>query len=203
MISPAGPSDEAMREAVGALAAVAAGSSRPSAGVVAGGVTGLAAGLCEAVARAGLTVWPGARGAAVQAAELRRRAEEATAENAVAYGAARTSLGTPAAAGETGRDALLRAVLLRAAEAPLRTALHAADCVTLAADIAREAPPDLRADAVAAAELASAATRAAAGLVEINLALLASDPRRAQARAAVAAAEADVARARDIAGLAG
>jgi formiminotetrahydrofolate cyclodeaminase len=179
-----------------ALAQVAAelASASPSAGagVVAGGVAALAAGLCEAVARASLESWADARGAAVQGAELRRRAGAAAVENAAAYAAARAAL-AEAPAG-TGRDATLRAVLMRAADVPLLIVAIAADCATLAAMIAHGCEPALRADAAAAAELAAATAQSAAGLVEINLALLASDERRE--RAGEAARRADVQRAR-------
>lgn len=154
----------------------------------------LAAGLCEAVARASLESWSDARGAAVQCAHLRRRADAAAAENAAAYGAARASLDAGRAG--TGRDAALRAALVRAAEAPLSIATIAADCTMLAASIAHGCQAGLRGDAAAAAELAAATAQAAAGLVEINLALLPGDERRQRARDAAEAANLHRARAR-------
>jgi formiminotetrahydrofolate cyclodeaminase len=175
------------------LAAVAAeiASAAPHAGVgvLTGGVVALAAGLCESVARASLDGWDEARGAAVQAAELRRRACAAASENADAYGAANDALAQRGEPGRTGRDAQLRAALLRAADAPLAIATIAADCATLAAAIAQGCEVAMRADVAGTAELAAAAARSAAALVEINLALLPDDARRVQARLAVAAAE--------------
>jgi formiminotetrahydrofolate cyclodeaminase len=162
--------------------------------VVAGGVVALAAGLCEAVARASFESWPEARGAAAQGAELRRRADAATVENASAYAAARAVL--ERAPGGTGRDGELRAALIRAADAPLWIATLALDCATLAAVIADGCEAALRADAAAAAELAAATAKAAAGLVEINLALLPGDERRERAREVASAAEVQRARAR-------
>jgi formiminotetrahydrofolate cyclodeaminase len=185
-----GPAD-----ALGRVAAeVAAASPSAGAGVVAGGVVALAAGLCEAVARASLDAWPEARGAAVQGAHLRGRADAAAAENAAAYAAARASLESRPVG--TGRDAALRAALVRAAEAPLSIATIAADCTALAAVIAHGCAAGLRADAAAAAELAAATAEAAAGLVEINLALLPGDARRQRARDAVNAANVQRTRAR-------
>jgi formiminotetrahydrofolate cyclodeaminase len=183
-----------LADALERAAAEVAASSDGGAGVVAGGVAGLAAGLCEAVSRASLDSWPDARGAAAQGAELRRRAGLATAENAAAYAAARAMLARMPAG--TGRDATLRAALVRAADAPLSIATIALDCATLAAAIAESGEAALRADAAAAAELAAATARSAAGLVEINLALLPGDARRQQARAVAGAADEQRARAR-------
>ncbi|HEY5318651.1 MAG TPA: cyclodeaminase/cyclohydrolase family protein [Solirubrobacteraceae bacterium] len=177
-------------------AEIAVASPSGGAGAVAGGVVALAAGLCEAVARTSLDSWPDARGVAVQSAELRRRAGAAAAENATAYAAARAALESMPAG--TGRDAALRAALLRAADAPLLIATIAADCTALATAIAQGCEATLRADAVAAAELAAATAQSAAGLVEVNLALLPGDERRERARDAVRAAQAERARARAV-----
>jgi formiminotetrahydrofolate cyclodeaminase len=186
--------DDRVSESAQALAAVAEeiATTSPSSGVgvLTGGVVALAAGLCEAVSRACLDSWDEARGAAVQAAELRRRACAAAAENALAYSAANDALARRAQPGGSGRDALLRAALVRAADAPLAIATIASDCATLAAAIAHGCDHAMRADVAGAAELAAAAARSAAALVEINLALLPDDARRAQARSAVASADA-------------
>lgn len=162
--------------------------------MVAGGAVALAAGLCEAVSRASLEVWGDARGAAAQGAELRRRASAAAAENAAAYTAARAVL--EGATAGPGRDAALRAALVRAADAPLSIATIALDCTTLAAAIAHSCEAALRVDAVVAAELAAATAHSAAALVEVNLALLAGDERRERARAAAGAADVQRAHAR-------
>jgi formiminotetrahydrofolate cyclodeaminase len=58
---------------------------------------------------------------------------------------------------------------------PLRIAEAAADVAELASVAAAEGSPHLRPDATAAAALAEAATRAAAHLVEINLAIVPGD----------------------------
>jgi formiminotetrahydrofolate cyclodeaminase len=134
----------------------------------------------------------------VQAVELRRRAQALAAENAAAYNAARAQLAEPA--GAAGHDGALRAALIRSAEAPLGICATAADCAVLAAALAHDVEPDARVDAVAAAELAAGAARAAAALVDINLALLPGDERRENARACVATAEAACERAREALG---
>jgi formiminotetrahydrofolate cyclodeaminase len=185
--------------ALAAVAAALAATPGPGAGEVAGGVVAVAAGLCEAVARASLPAWPDGRGAVVQAAELRRRAHALAAENARVFDAVRGALRPPLTP-SSGRDATLRATLLRSAEVPLQVATAACDCAVLAAAIAHDAHPDLRADAIGAAELATGAARSAAWLVEVNLALLSDDPYRLEARAVVAAAEAARTAARDAAG---
>lgn len=172
------------------------------AGVLAGGVVGLAAGLCEAVARATLETWEQAGGAAIQAATMRVRAGEASAANGRAYANARAVLAAPPDSGATGRDALLRASLLGAADTLLAIADTGADCAGLAAEIAVHCLPALRPDAAGAAELATSAVRTAAGLVQANLALLPGDERRQRAEAIVLAAEAQRARARDAATIA-
>jgi hypothetical protein len=59
----------------------------------------------------------------------------------------------------------------------------------LAAEVAGHCEAGLRADAAAAAELAVAATRSAAALVDVNLPLLAGDHRRERAYSIVAAAD--------------
>jgi formiminotetrahydrofolate cyclodeaminase len=60
--------------------------------------------------------------------------------------------------------------LVRAAEIPLEIASAGADAAALARSIAEQGDEKVRGDAVAAALLASAAARAAANLVSINLA---------------------------------
>jgi formiminotetrahydrofolate cyclodeaminase len=181
-------------EELGRLAADIAATPGAGAGAVAGGVLSLAAGLCEAVSRASLDAWIDAKGAAVQAAELRRRAAAAASENAAAYAAARDVLEHIPAG--PGRDAALRAALVRAAEAPLSIAAIARDTATLAASTAHGCEAGLRADAVVAAELAAATAHSAAALVEVNLAILAGDERREQARDAAGAADVQRDRAR-------
>jgi formiminotetrahydrofolate cyclodeaminase len=178
------------QEGLAALAAELAASAPPTgAGIVAAGVVGLAAGLSESIARASLDSWDQARGSAVQALTLRRRAEEAGRDDAQAYGAARTALGERARSTGTGRDAALRAVLMAAADALLAITDTASDCAALAAEIAGHCEPELRADAAGAAELAAAAAGVAASLVEINLALAPGDVRRVRARELARAAQ--------------
>jgi formiminotetrahydrofolate cyclodeaminase len=180
------------------LAGELARASPPAgAGVVAAGVAGLAAGLAESIARASLDSWADASGVAVQALVLRRRTDAAGRDDAEAYATARRWLEQRAAPTAPGRDAMLRAALLAAADALLVITAAAADCATLAAEIAAHCPPALVPDAAAAAELAAAAARVAASLVDVNLALTPGDPRRARARSLVQTAESETRRTRE------
>jgi formiminotetrahydrofolate cyclodeaminase len=186
-------------DALSALAAELASCAPPTgAGIVAAGVTAMAAGVSESIARASLGSWARASGAAVQALTLRRRAEIAGREDASAYESARAALALSATpSGATGRDAALRAALIAAADALLAIAAISADCATLAAEIAAHCEPQVRADAAGAAELAAAAAGVASGLVQINLALTADDPRCVRARELARAASSQRRRARD------
>jgi formiminotetrahydrofolate cyclodeaminase len=72
--------------------------------------------------------------------------------------------------------------MARAAEVPLAIAEAGADAAYLAAWIADRGSAARRGDAVAAALLAEAGTRAAAALVSVNLAVTAGDDRAEHAR---------------------
>ena len=79
----------------------------------------------------------------------------------------------------------MRAASLAAAEVPLAIAEAAAAVAALAREVADAGKRGLRGDALAGADLAAGAARAAARLVEINLADAPDDPRLERARAAV------------------
>lgn len=81
----------------------------------------------------------------------------------------------------TRPDRLSRA-LSDAADSPLDIARLAAEVEQLARDLAANGNRTLEGDANTAAELAGAARRAAARLVEINLAAQPGDPRMAEAK---------------------
>jgi formiminotetrahydrofolate cyclodeaminase len=68
--------------------------------------------------------------------------------------------------------------MAEAAWVPLELARVATDVAVLATETARHCDPDVRADAAAAASLAAGAARAAAHLVEVNLAVAPDDARR-------------------------
>lgn len=165
------------------------------AGSLAAAIIGQVAELAEALARSAALQSGETRGAAVQAIALRRRATEAAVANDVAYRAAQAQLGERGSVA-TGRDAMLRAALVGSADSLLEIARAGADCAGLAAEVGRRCEAAVRVDAAGAAELATAATRVARMLIDVNLALLGGDGRRTEAAALVADAEAACGRAR-------
>jgi formiminotetrahydrofolate cyclodeaminase len=166
----------------GFLEAVAARSSAPGGGAVAAVVTAIAAALVEMAAQFSSKHWDDADDAAARARELRERAAPLAQADAEAYEAVIAERGGPA----------YDEALSRAADVPLAVAEAAAGVAELAAELAARGNPNLRGDAVTAALLAEAAARAAANLVEINLAERNGDQRidRAQELASAAGAAA-------------
>jgi methenyltetrahydrofolate cyclohydrolase len=166
----------------GFLEAVAARTSAPGGGAVAAVATAIAAALVEMAAQFSTKHWDDADAAAARARELRERAAPLAQADADAYEA------VIAARGEPGYDEALS----RAADVPLAIVEAAADIAELAAELAAQGNPNLRGDAVTAALLAEASARAAANLVEINLAERDGDRRidRAQELASAAGAAA-------------
>jgi len=160
----------------------------PGAGPAAAFVTATGAALAALAARASRESWPDAAGAVAQAESLRARAVRLADEAADALTAV---LGERSGAGgeraET-RDFRLGRTLHRAAEVPLSIVEAAADVALLAAHTAEHCAGDVRADATAGAFLAHGAARAAAHLVEINLATIAGDERVTRAHGLVRAA---------------
>jgi formiminotetrahydrofolate cyclodeaminase len=73
----------------------------------------------------------------------------------------------------------LETALSEASEAPLAIARAAAEVAELGARVAEISRPDLAGDAIASVLLAEASSRAAARLVQINLAQRVDDPRMA------------------------
>jgi formiminotetrahydrofolate cyclodeaminase len=150
--------------------------TRAETGMAAGSAAALATAVVAAtVARAARASgsWEGASGIAAQADTLVARARPLARLDAAAYSAALERLARVAAEeAEAGgrRDHELRRVLEAAADVPLRIADAAADVAVLAAEVAELGDPASRPDMVAGAMLAEASARAAAQLVEVNLA---------------------------------
>jgi len=112
---------------------------------------------------------------AARAAELRAGELELAERDERSYAPVLAALRLEAS--DPVRAARLTAALSAAAEVPLAVAHGAAELAELAATLAREGSPHLVGDATAAALLAEAATRAAARLVELNLAQVPGDAR--------------------------
>lgn len=164
----------------------------------------MAAAIVTKVARASRREWVDAGGVAAQAVALRAQALSLASSDAAAYGRARSVLvrteptrsayGGPTGPGavpipDEERTATRAAALGDACDVPLAIAEIAAEIVALASEAARVPDRPLAADAHVAMTLAGAAARGAAELVEVKRMLTEDDPRRARARAAVAACE--------------
>ena len=161
----------------------------PGGGALAALTGAFAAGLIAMAAR-NSPDWE-TRGAMIAQAEvLRGRLTELAPLNDEVYEHALAALRLPREAGAEAANAVLGSSLERAAAFPLAIAEAASNVAELAAVVAEEGDPTVRADATAAAMLALGATRAAAHLVEINLGVLERDERllRATRLAADAAA---------------
>ena len=154
----------------------------PGSGSTAAIVLALSASLVAKGARASPD-WDGAAGAAAQALALRARACELAVADAEAYREALEQLGR-----REGSDHLLGGALDRAARVPLEIARIGADVASLADEVRRCCDPAVQPDVIGAAALAAGAARAAAQLVEANLAAAKDDPRVREANAVAEAA---------------
>jgi formiminotetrahydrofolate cyclodeaminase len=142
----------------------------------------MAAALLEKAAVLSLTHWSGAARAGESAHALRLRAEELLEEDAHAYLAFVEAL--RGAKGMTG-EARARAVgpaHSKTVDVPLAVVRCGAEVVDIAATLAAHGNPNLRADAIVAATLATAAADAGAGLIAVNLSDAPGDARLEEAR---------------------
>ena len=158
----------------------------PCGGTAAAAAAAMAASLVTMVAR-GSRTWSDGAGIAAQARALRARLRMLGDQDAEAFAQVLAIMRSTAGTTEE-RDVVLGEALVQAAEVPLAIAEAAADVAELAALAAAAGSPHLRPDATAAAALAEAAVRAAAHLVEINLATVAGDQHSARAELLAAAA---------------
>ena len=160
----------------GLLDAVAARTTAPGGGVVAGIVAALAGALGGMCARfsAGDQA-----GFAERADDLRARAASLSQSDPAVYA-------EYVRARRSGRDDDIAAAFDEAIRIPLEMAEVAAELAGLALGLARSGNPNLRGDATVAVLMGAAAARAGAALVCENLAGASSDPRLARAAAIVA-----------------
>lgn len=170
------------------LGALGAPAPSPCGGSAAAVAASMAAALVGLVARASPD-WPDGPGVAAQAAALQERLLALADADAEAFARVLEELREPAAAGRA-RDNRIGRALARAADAPLAIAEAAADVAALAALAAAEGRAAVRPDALVGWELAAAAVRGAAHLVDVNLATLPGDERSHRATAAVEAVSA-------------
>jgi methenyltetrahydrofolate cyclohydrolase len=154
----------------------------PGGGAAAAAACALGAALAEMAAR-----FAGLDDEAARAAELRAEALRLGERDRAAYAPVLEALRRPA--DDPERPALVAAAKRAAADVPLAIAEAAAEVAELARGLARAGKRGLVGDALAGADIAAAACRAAARLVAINLAGARDDPRVARARAAAARAD--------------
>ena len=125
--------------------------------------------------------WEEGAGVAAQAEALRARVTPLALADSDAYADVLEALRASA----DGRPRDLAAALRRASELPLAIAEAAADTATLGAYAAGRCKASVRGEALVAVVLAEAAARAAARLVEINLAAATHEPHHERARRAL------------------
>jgi formiminotetrahydrofolate cyclodeaminase len=154
----------------------------PAAGSASAIVVAMAAGLVAMVARASADYWAEAGGVVGQAEAFRARVAPLAQADSDAYLDALTALRRREEMQERYRDQQLRAALDKAAEVPLKIVEAGSDLAGLAALLAANGNPEVRADAAAAAVLAEGGARAAAKLVQTNLGATDDDPRVRHAR---------------------
>ena len=151
------------------LDSVASGEPAPSGGAVAAVAVALAAGLCSMAAHLSADPLADAAELAERAERLRRRVTPLAQEDAIAYGHVLAAYRTPDDEDPDVRRGRIQRALSVAADVPLTIAETGAMVAEIAARLTREGNQNLRGDAVVAALLAEAGTRAAAVLVEINM----------------------------------
>lgn len=171
------------------LAEIAGEEPAPGGGSAAAVCTAIAAALVASVARLSRERWEGALAVVAQAEQLRGRVALLVEMDARAFDQALRTLAERDEIAADERDARLGQSLARAAELPLEIAEISADVAELAALASSHCDPEVRADGVAAAILAEAAARTAAGLVEVNLTVTDDDPRVGVARSLLVCAE--------------
>ena len=168
---------------------LAAARPAPGGGSAAALAVALAAALCAMTADLSARQLAQAPQLADESRSLLRRAAPLAQADADAYADVLAALRAPGQPDGRQREERVSAALARASEVPLEVAEIGDRVATLAADIADRGNPAVRGDALAAAQLAAAAVRTAAALVQINLAETPADPRPALAASLAAHAE--------------
>lgn len=149
----------------------------PGAGPAAALTAAAAAALVAMAARFSRDTWSEAGTTVAQAEALRRRAVQLARDDADALEAFLAARDPAVEPRQEARDFQLGRTLERAADVPLAIAETACDVALLAVHTAERGDGDVRADAVTAAVLAHGVARAAAHLVEVNLASGVEDER--------------------------
>ena len=164
-----GPGPDYLEQPLGSfLDLVASREPAPGGGASAAVTVALAAALSAMAARFSAEHLAGADGLAVRADGLRGEVVLLARADAAAYGRVLDAQRAPRDDGEA-RSRRIREALTEAADVPLSIAGIGAEVAGIAARLVEAGNPNLRGDAVTAAVLAGAGTRAAAALVEINV----------------------------------
>ena len=176
----------------GFLDQVASREPAPGGGASSAVTVALAAALCAMAARFSTGHLADADDLAARADGLRDEVASLARVDAAAYGRVLDAYRTPRD-DEEARRRKIREALTEAADVPLSVAGIGAEVAELSARLAEEGNPNLRGDAVTAAVLAGAGTRAAVTLAEINVSAGGTDDGRlscaARLRAAAVAAQ--------------
>lgn len=169
------------------LERIAASDESPGGGSAAAFTVAVAAGLVAMVARCSHGSWPDGRGVAAQALSIQKRVAPLAQTDAHVWDEALAALREAGDPGSPGDEELERKLELAAA-VPLEIAQLGADVAELARLSSERCEGAYHADAAAAAALAAGGARAAAHLVEVNLAVREGDERLRRARKSAQAA---------------
>ncbi len=142
----------------------------PGGGASAALATAMAAALAEMAAGLSTDRLEDAAALGAEAADIRRRALTLADDDAAAYGRVLAAYRLPRDGGPEDRSREIREALEGATAVPLEVARLAADAAVLGDRVMTAGNPNLEGDAAAAVILARAAARAAARLVELNVA---------------------------------
>jgi len=161
----------------------------PAGGSAAAAVVAAAAALLEKASRLSTAHWITAEVALEQAHALRLRAEELVEADADAYMSYVEALRAAKGLRGKARERAVAPARALTIDVPLAISRLGAEAVELAGALAEHGNPNLRADAMVAATIASAAATAAAKLIAFNLRGPGRDPRLEEAMRIAEAAQ--------------
>lgn len=161
----------------------------PASGSASAAVIAIASSLLEKVARLSTARWPSADAALEEAHALRLRAEALVEADAIAYMSYVDARRAAKAMRDEQRERVVAPARAATVDVPLAIARLAGETVELAATLAENGNPNLRADATVAATLAAAAATSAARLIAVNLSGAQDDRSAEAARVARAAGD--------------
>ena len=164
------------------FAALGSDKPVPAGGSAAAAAVAMAAGLVEKAARLSVGHWIGAANVSKRAAVIRRQAATLVDADASAYTNYIKAVRAANGLHTVERELLLGPVRDAIVEVPLKIVRSAAEVTDLAGDMALHGNPNLRPDAMVAAQLSAAAARSAQITLAANMRPNAKDKRLAEAR---------------------